>query len=284
MSAFSYLITTPMGYIISFIYSLVKNYGITIILFTIAIKLIMLPLTIKQQKSMIAIQKLNPELEALRKKYANDQQRLSQETMKVYQKHGVSPTGGCLPLLIQFPIIIGLYQVVTRPLQYIMHMSTDAIQKVAEVLLAAGKIDKTVASQAIKQSQITVARAMADNAALVEEKLGEAVSAINFDFFGLDLALTPSFSQVNLLWLIPILSALTAYLTSVVTTKLSGSSQQSDQMKSMNIMMPLMSGYFCFIMPTGVGLYWIMSNVIQLIQQVVLTKLLKKNDTKGESK
>ena len=282
MSAFSYLITTPMGYIISFIYSLVKNYGITIILFTIAIKIIMLPLAVKQQKSMVAIQKLNPELEALRKKYANDQQRLSQETMKVYQKHGVSPTGGCLPLLIQFPIIIGLYQVVTRPLQYIMHMGTDVIQKVADILLEAGKIEANVATTALKQSQITVARAMADNAALIEEKIGSAVSAINFDFFGLDLALTPNFGQMSLLWLIPILSALTAYLTSAITTKLSGNKQQAEQMKSMNIMMPLMSGYFCFIMPAGVGLYWIMSNVIQLIQQVVLTKLLMKKEAKGE--
>ena len=202
--------------------------------------------------------------------------------MKVYQKHGVSPTGGCLPLLIQFPIIIGLYQVVTRPLQYIMHMGTDVIQKVADVLLEAGKIEANVATTALKQSQITVARAMADNAALIEEKIGSAMSAINFDFFGLDLALTPNFGEMSLLWLIPILSALTAYLTSAITTKLSGNKQQAEQMKSMNIMMPLMSGYFCFIMPAGVGLYWIMSNVIQLIQQVVLTKLLMKKEAKGE--
>ncbi len=271
-----------MGYIISFIYSLVKNYGITIILFTIAIKVLMLPLAVKQQKSMVAIQKLNPELQALQKKYANDQQRLSQETMKVYQKHGVSPAGGCLPLLIQFPIIIGLYQVVTRPLQYIMHMGTDVIQKVADILLAAGKIEQTVASQAVKQTQITVARAMADNAALIEGKLGEAVSTINFDFFGMDLALTPNFGQFSALWLIPVLSALTAYLSGVITTKLSGNGQQAEQMKSMNIMMPLMSGYFCFIMPAGVGLYWIMSNVFQLVQQVVLNKILTKKSMKGE--
>lgn len=279
MGAFSLLITTPLGYIISFIYDLVQNYGFAIIIFTIIVKLLMLPLVIKQQKSTVQMQKIQPELKVLQKKYANDQQRLSQETMKLYKKYDINPAGGCLPLLIQLPIIFGLYQVITRPMQYILHMGTDLIQKVADVLKDGGFITEAVANLATKQNQITVASSMADNLAFVEEKVGQVLSTINFDFFGLDLSLTPKLSVVSVLWIIPILSAVTAYLSGKITTKLSGNEQAAEQMKSMNIMMPLMSGYFCFIMPTGVGLYWVMSNVIQIIQQIVVTKIMLKKQS-----
>lgn len=278
MGAFSLLITTPLGYIISFIYDLVQNYGLAIIIFTILVKFIMLPLVVKQQKSTVQMKMVQPELQKLQKKYANDQQRLSQETMKLYKKYNISPAGGCLPLLIQLPIILGLYQVITRPMQYILHMGTDLIQKIANVLKDGGFITEQIANYATKQNQITVASAMADNLAFVEEKVGTALSTINFDFFGLDLSLTPQLSNPSILWIIPILSAVTAYLSGKITTKLSGNDQAAEQMKTMNIMMPLMSGYFCFIMPTGVGLYWVMSNVIQVIQQVVVTKIMLKKE------
>ena len=278
MGAFSLLKTTPLGYIISFIYDLVQNYGLAIIIFTILVKFIMLPLVVKQQKSTVQMKMVQPELQKLQKKYANDQQRLSQETMKLYKKYNISPAGGCLPLLIQLPIILGLYQVITRPMQYILHMGTDLIQKIANVLKDGGFITEQIANYATKQNQITVASAMADNLAFVEEKVGTALSTINFDFFGLDLSLTPQLSNPSILWIIPILSAVTAYLSGKITTKLSGNDQAAEQMKTMNIMMPLMSGYFCFIMPTGVGLYWVMSNVIQVIQQVVVTKIMLKKE------
>ncbi len=274
MGAFSLLITTPLGYIISFIYDLVQNYGFAIIIFTLIVKIIMLPLVIKQQKSTVQMQKIQPELQAIQKKYANDQQRLSQETMKLYKKYNINPAGGCLPLLIQLPIVFGLYQVITRPMQYILHMGTDLIQKVADILKEGGFITEAVANFATKQNQITVASSMAENLAFVQEKVGSALSTLNFDFFGLDLSLTPSFSQPSILWVIPVLSAVTAYLSGKITTKLSGNQQAAEQMKTMNIMMPLMSGYFCFIMPTGVGLYWVMSNVVQIVQQVVVTKIM----------
>lgn len=278
MNVFSLLITTPLGYIIRFVYDIVKNYGLAIILFTIVVKLIMLPLVIKQQKSTVQMKKIQPELQKIQKKYANDQQRLSQETMKLYKKYDINPAGGCLPLLIQFPIIFGLYQVVTRPMQYILHMGTDLIQKIADVLKEGSFITEQVANYATKQNQITVASAMADNLAFVEEKVGVTLSTINFDFFGLDLSLTPQLSQPSVLWIIPILSAVTAYLSGKITTKLSGNDQATEQMKTMNLMMPLMSGYFCFIMPTGVGLYWVMSNVVQIVQQIVVTKIMLKKE------
>lgn len=270
MNVFSLLITTPLGYILSAIYSLVQNYGMAILIFTVVVKLILMPLLAKQQKSMQQMQKVQPLLEKAQKKYANDKQKLQQETLKIYQENNVSPAGGCLPLLIQFPIIIGLYQVITKPLQYILHLDVETIEKIAKVL----------SLDVAKTSQITIANAISENAALIQEKVGVAVEAINFDFFGLNLSLTPDLKFISWLWVIPILSAITSYLVSIISRQLSGNSAANEQMKTMNIIMPLMSGYFCFIMPAGVGVYWVASNIMQVIQQTLLTMYYKRKDEK----
>lgn len=271
MNVFSLLITTPLGYILSAIYSLVQNYGLAILIFTVVVKLIMMPLLAKQQKSMQQMQKVQPLLEKAQKKYANDKQKLQQETVKIYQENNVSPAGGCLPLLIQFPIIIGLYQVITKPLQYILHLDVEVINKIADVL----------SMDSARTSQITIANAITENAALIQEKVGVAVEAINFDFFGLNLSLTPDLKFISWLWIIPILSAITSYLVAIISKKLSGNtSAANEQMKTMNIIMPLMSGYFCFIMPAGVGVYWVASNIMQVLQQTLLTMYYKRKDEK----
>ena len=271
MNVFSLLITTPLGYILSAIYSLVQNYGIAILVFTLVVKLLMMPLLAKQQKSMRQMQKVQPLLEKAQKKYANDKQKLQQETVKIYQENNVSPAGGCLPLLIQFPIIIGLYQVITKPLQYVLHLDTEVIKKIAEVL----------SKDPARTSQIEIANAISKNAELIQEKVGLVVETINFDFFGLDLSMTPDLKFISWLWIIPILSAITSYVVAIVSKNLSGNTTAAnEQMKTMNIIMPLMSGYFCFIMPAGIGIYWIASNVMQVLQQIILTAYYKRKDEK----
>ncbi len=281
-NVFELLITTPLGYILRFIFDIVgNNYGIAIIIFTLIVKLCMLPLFVKQQKSTAEMAKLKPELDKINKKYANNksqeaQQKMNQETMKLYQEHGVNPMGGCLPLLIQFPIIIGLYQVITRPMQYLMMLSTETIEKVSNFLLSNKLITEKVAQFALKQNQIEVAREALKHIDLIKEKIGVTLLNINFDFFGMDLSLKPTFSKMDVLWIIPILSAATAYLSNMIMQKLSGNPQQNQQMASMNVIMPLMSGYFCFIMPTGVGIYWIMSNVVQILQQIIISKIMQR--------
>ena len=115
MSLFD-IITVPLGFIINMIYRLVQNYGVAIIIFTIIVKLILLPLNIKSQKAMRKQQKIQPILAELQKKYANDKEKLQQEMMKLYKDNNVSMMGGCLPMLIQMPILIGLYNVIRSPL------------------------------------------------------------------------------------------------------------------------------------------------------------------------
>ena len=137
LSLFELLITRPLGFIIRMIYDLVQNYGLSIILFTIVVKLILMPLQAKSQKAMKKQQKIQPIVAELQKKYANDQQKLQAEMMKVYKENGVSMTGGCLPLLIQFPILIGLYSVIRRPITYIKGINFSdetVIERVKTVL------------------------------------------------------------------------------------------------------------------------------------------------------
>ncbi len=229
-----YIVIKPLTFIIELIYNFVQNYGWTIILFTVIVKLILLPLNIRSQKAMKKTQKIQPYLAELQKKYANDKEKLNMEMMKLYRENNVSMTGGCLPLLIQMPILIGLYQVISN-------MSKNP--------------------------------------------------EINFNFLGLNLEKIPSeslqplmsgnFSDLGtvLLILIPILAVLASWLSTKTMQsqqKAQGeAAEQAAQMtNSMNLMMPIMTGFFTFTLPAGMGLYWIVSSVVQIVQQIVLNKIL----------
>lgn len=290
-----------MGWIIEQIYNLVSNYGLAIILFTVIIKLILLPLNIKSQKSMKKQQKIQPVLAELQQKYANDQEKLQKEMMKLYKENNVSMTGGCLPMLIQFPILIGLYRVIQRPITYLAGIS---IQELMEGDFA-NKILMLRDAMADKIGNLATATVdmIAKNSQIQLSKWAEIVNgpsdpwAFNFNFLGLDLSNTPStafgnlmrmdFSNwsVILLLIIPILAVIASIATTKITQMQSGQTKNSaadatnSMAKSMNLMMPLMTAFFTLTLPAGLGIYWIISSVVQIIQQVVLNYYF---DKKGE--
>lgn len=292
LSLFDMLIYRPLGFIIQIIYDLVQNYGLAIILFTIVIKLLLMPLQVKSQKAMKRQQKVQPIIAELQKKYANDQQRLSQEMMKVYKENNVSMTGGCLPLLIQFPILIGLYNIIRRPLTYIrgVNFSDKAIvEKVKELASSVGEKIPNM-EQFVQNEQIKIST-WANEHNITDWE-------INFDFLGLDLSKTPQFSSifklmngdfkdlsVSLLILIPAIAMLLTWLSSKYSQKLSGTAnakntneQAQSMTNTMNILMPLMTGYFTFILPSGIGIYWIISSVMQVVQQFIITKFIDRKE------
>ncbi len=280
------------------IYDLVANYGLAIILFTIIVKLILLPLQIKSQKAMKRQQKVQPIIAELQKKYANDQQRLQQEMMKVYKENNVSLSGGCLPLLIQFPILIGLYRVIQQPITYIKGINLlDAanaenvklvMAEVAEKFPAAiGNLASATVEQINKVYQIQLS-----TWANLLGKAEELSWDINFNFLGLDLSGIPSsslapilsgnFSDIGtvLLILIPALAIFTTWLSMKYSQSLTAAPQTAQgednpaqsMTKSMSLMMPIMTGIFTFTLPSGMGIYWIISNIAQMAQQFILTK------------
>ncbi|MBR3791228.1 MAG: YidC/Oxa1 family membrane protein insertase [Clostridia bacterium] len=296
------IITIPLGYIIDLIYRVVENYGLSIIIFTIIVKLLLLPLNIKSQKAMRKQQKIQPILVELQKKYANDQQKLQQEMMKLYKDNDISMAGGCLPMLIQLPVLIGLYRVIQAPIKYLLHVNiTDAgvVDKINNIVaLMSEKFPQEIGSYATMGAEKLFKNAQIQLATWSEKVLDAADAwIVNFDFLGLNLSQVPSaglsaltkgdFSQIGTiaLLIIPALAVLTTWLSTKQTQNMSGQSNQSEneqaaQMgKSMTMMMPIMTGFFTISLPSGMGIYWIVSNVLQMIQQNVLNKYF---DSKGD--
>ena len=318
-----------LGWILDVFYRLFGNYGFAIILFTVFIKAVLLPLDIKQKKSMAKTQKIQPLLMEIQKKYANEKEKLNQETMKIYQKYGINPMGGCLPMLIQFPIIIALYWVVKKPVTYMMGVGEGDIWRIAEAFNAWAQANVNLLPESIKNIvpvtysssmanntfgtyEISIAQQLFNHPEILEHPFiknwDQTIKLIDFRFFGLDLSEIPSLNEFLgvfvgrvsnlsvdkvLLWLIPLFSGLSSFASSKVAVMQQGGEKKKEKnvvvaeadrvekensaastMKTMNIMMPLFSAWFAFTLPAAVGLYWIISNIIQIIQQVVVTKYL----------
>ena len=251
---FGILIVRPFGLLLQWLYSIVQNYGIAVILFALLVKLVCIPLTIKSKKSMLAMSAMNAELQQLQKKYANNRVKLNEEMQKLYEKHGVSPMSGCLPNLIPLPIMMGLYYAVQQPLQYIVGLSRETVIALAQMI----GLDQFAGANYTVQIKIAEKlNAFVDGSGHFSDAVtnclqsGETIFPLDFHFFGLNLADTPSISHPSIIWIIPILSGLTAFLSSYIMQKMQGTqnSAAAGQMKMLNFMMPLMSLYFAFILP-----------------------------------
>ena len=208
-----------MNVILTALYSLtqtlgVPSYGLAIILLTVLIKLLVYPLTKKQLQSMKAMQRIQPQLQKLQEKYKNNPQVLQQKMMELYQKEGANPMSGCLPMLIQMPILMGMY--------YTLY---------------------------------------------------------SFDYGGAapSFLWLPSLSETDPLYALPLLSALTTYLTSK-TMQSSNNANQNQQMKVLTYMMPIFIGWISLNFPSGLVLYWVTMNVVQIVQQLWINKFDNPSD------
>lgn len=277
---FGYLIVRPFGLILLSLYNFVHNYGLAVILFALIVKLCCVPLAIKGKKSMLAMTALNAEMQQLQKKYANNRAKLNEEIQALYERRGVSPMSGCLPNLIPLPIMMGLYYAVQQPLQYIVGLSRETVIALAQMI----GLDQLAGANYTVQILIAEKlNAFVDGSGHFSDAVtnclqsGETIFPLDFHFFGLNLADTPSISHPSIIWIIPILSGLTAFLSSYIMQKMQGTqnSAAAGQMKMLNFMMPLMSLYFAFILPGAIGIYWIFNNVFTCVQEIILTKTLR---------
>ncbi|WP_283124967.1 YidC/Oxa1 family membrane protein insertase [Angelakisella massiliensis] len=259
----------PLGYIMWAMYQLVHNYAVALVLFTVATKLLLLPLSIKQQKGTIKLQIIQPQIQELQNKYKNNPQKLNEEIQALYQRENYSMMSGCLPMLIQFPILFGLIDVIYRPLTHITHLSAEVLTQIQNICTA------NAISLGSYAPQIDMLKAIQSSPELFAEvgaDVIEKVNSLNMVCFGLDMTVTPGFG-LNLLVLVPLLSGATAFLMSWITMRNSPASQSAGgSTKMMMYMMPLMSVWFTTLVPVGVGLYWIISNLVASVQAVVLNK------------
>ncbi len=264
-------IATFFGAIIRFIYHILgNNYALSIIIFTIFTKLILLPLYIKQMKSQEELNKIAPLDKKIREKYKDNKEKMSEEVTKLYAEHKINPLGGCLPLLIQIPIIIAMFYIVKQPLTYIIQMPQEEIKTYTMTLL--NKEDVTTGE--MQSNEITVAK---DN------------NIIDMSFIGINLGDTPSnvFSKDEtekaspFSLLIPILSLVVSIIQVKQMKKNSNmTEEQMEMQKTNNLMMPLFSAFISYTMPLALGIYWLLGSVFQLVQQYVINKIIKKDTEK----
>lgn len=272
MSFIINLLATPLGCIMWACYRLVKNYGITIILFTLATKIIMFPLSIYIQKNSISMVKINPQLNEIKMKYAGDKEKIADEQMKIYEKEGYNPLVGMVPTLIQIPIIFGLIDVIYKPMRHLLHINKDIInafvQKACEIKGVAdlGSSAQLVAVDLIKNPSYTSQFSDLSSSLKGVDAAISQIQGFHTTFLMWDFAGVPSLTHItNLIW-IPILAGISAWLLCFFQNR--DNVLQIEQSKKsqwgMTIFMIAFSTYFAFIVPAGVGFYWVIGNLMAI--------------------
>ena len=289
------IITKPFAWLMVKLYELTGNYGVAIILFALCVNLILSPFMAKSKKSMMRTSRIQPRINELQRKHEGNQQKLQEEMSKLYREEGINPMSGCIWSLIPFPILIALYSVIRQPITKMMWAAQSVVDNLQELLVSNGLYE--IPAKADAYLEIRLANIAHNNWDLITPELGDKLAGLmdlDFSFLGLNLGTQPSwkapfttdYSDPSVwlpaigLFLIPFISAGLTWLTSKVATMNNPQQQGNDQaaatMQSMNIMMPLMSIWICFIMPAAMGIYWIANSVFGMTRDYFLTKYYSK--------
>lgn len=292
-------IANLFGYLLNFLYNTFNNYGIAIIVFSVILRIILIPVTIFQQKSMKKSAELQEKMKEIQKKYKNNPEKLNQETMNLYKTEKVNPLSGCLSSILQIIIILSVFWLVSKPLTYMKKVPQDTINNYVTEIKEAGS-----STSAYQEIDVIKQKGQQD----------ENVN-INLDFFGIDLSMVPNANMKDLkVYIIPVLYVLTSFLSMKLTNKqtktkkketlaIAEKSQDSKEntekeekdpaeeaaesmeimSNSMNYMFPIMAISISFVTPLGLALYWLVSNVLIMIERVIIDKIYdKKDEKKGE--
>lgn len=262
----------PLGWILQQFSALFSgNFAWAVFMFTLVVNLLMIPLSIKSQKSSVGQIRIKPKLDALKKKYGDDKQRYSMEMQKLYQQENISMSGGCLPMLIRLPIMMGIYSVVLSPLTYILNINNTVV---TAATTAAGKLAEK--SSYLELDVIEKIKTLSFSG---KDTVEGALNEVDFNFFGIDLTKTPDF-DINIFakwdatWIIPILAFAAAMASSFITMAIQKKTNpDAPRMAGMMFTMPFISLIIGFSVPCAAGLYWayssIISSVIQAVVQIV---------------
>lgn len=288
------------GYVLKFLYTLVGNYGWAIILFSILVKLIMLPISIKQQKAMKKNEKLQKEMKQIQFKYKNDPEKMNQEVMALYKREGASPFSGCLSSIIQIILLFSVFLLVRSPLTYMVKMDTDAISKMESIVSEENSGTK---NSYVEIGVIQYVKTLEDVNSVSEKyefNINDYVDQINLnmEFLGIDLSQVPTqnWKDVRTL-IIPALYVISSFASIKLTSNMSKKKEEKklitdgeenkegenynpmqDATKTMTWMMPIMSISIAIIAPLGLALYWLMNNILMIIERLVYNKILNKEE------
>ena len=291
------------GYLLQFVYHLVNNYGLAIILFTVIIKILLLPLSIKQQRSMKKSAELNEKMKVLQFKYKNDPEKLNQEMMNLYKSENMSPFSGCLTAIIQLLLLLSIFYLVRSPLTYMEKIPTESINNYVQQLKDDGKTISQVYPEIdlIREYQ-TIKEKNPEDANV--EKIN-----IQMNFLGLDLSKIPQQNMTDYtVYIIPVLYILSSFISIRMTTAMQEKQNKANKEKKeqkevqidgttgkelvpqeeenemdavmqtnkmMSWMMPIMSISIAFVAPLGLDLYWLVSNILMIVERIILDKIIK---------
>lgn len=286
MQALYEILGAPFGWVISLFYGITNNYLLSILCLTIIVRLCLLPASISQQKGMAKQARLQPKLRRIQKKYEGDQRKIQEETQALYAREGTSGmTAGCLPTLIQLPIMLGLFQVNYHPLTMVLRIPdsvVEALKAVAKPLaeaanpnLSASRLDYQIEIHTLNVfNQID----KASIPGLTDDMIARITQfSEKFNFLGMDLSSVPDYKSFSVLWAIPITSGLISLLMSIYSLarqrKMNPEMAKNPAMGCTMLMTPLMQVWFGFLFPISVGLYSIMSVSLSFLQMVILNHL-----------
>lgn len=298
-------IANLFGYLLNFLYNLFNNYGIAIIVFTILLRIILIPITVSQQKSMKKNAKVQEKMKEIQKKYKNNPEKLNQETIELYKREKVSPFSGCLSSIIQIILIISVFWLVSKPLTYMKKVDSNKVNEYIEQI-------KTEEGKTSAYPEIQV----------IQTKSAEdSEVAINMDFLGLDLSKVPNQNLKDItVYIIPVLYVITSFVSIKMTNNMQDKAKEKkkadkekksaenkendeekaliseeeakseeaieamqDMTKSMNYMIPIMSITIAFIAPLGLALYWLVSNIAMIIERIIINKISENKKEEEEN-
>ena len=279
---FGYYICWPFAWLTRQIYLLTGSYALAILLFTVIVKLILLPFQLKSKKSMLRMNRMQGKLKDIQTRYANNKQKQQEEMAELYAREGINPMSGCLWSFIPFPIIIALYYIIRMPMKYFMNMGEEAINGVrtlAETLgFTAG------GTQQAAYEQIYLAKFAHEHWADFAGKFEHLID-LDYNFIGIDLASTPSslFDQFPHggwamwgLFALPIIATIAQFAMTIVSMKANGNSSMQGTGKTMMYMMPLMTLWMGFILPGALSIYWAAQAAFSVVQELTLNKYFNK--------
>lgn len=288
------------GYVLQLLYNIVGNYGWAIILFSVLVKAIMIPISIKQQRTMKKNQKIQEEVKQIQFKYKNEPEKMNQEMMALYKREGMSPFSGCLSSIIQIVLLFSVFLLVRQPLTYMVKMDADVISKMENVITEQEEGNKNAYAEiAVIQyvNNLDNKTSVSKDESFDMKEYAEQAN-LNMDFFGIDLSQVPknNWKDVKVL-IIPILYIISSFVSIRLSMNTNnkqnkekklitdGKEQEEekynpmdDANKTMVWMMPIMSVSIAAIAPLGLALYWLMNNILMIVERLVYNKIFEKEE------
>lgn len=306
------------GYVLKFLYNTVNNYGVAIILFSVLLRIILIPITIKQQKTIKKSTKIQEAMKEIQVKYKNNPEKLNQETIELYRKENMSPFSGCFSAILQILIILSVFWLVSQPLKYMVKVEkNEELKNIVQTYK--DEIDGEETKSTYPEIQI-ISRIEDDYKEIVSKLEQEDVEnreelevqkenlekvRINMDFLGLDLSKVPT-QNLNdwRVYIIPLLYVLTSFASIKLTTAMQNNKEkkkdiiigeektEQDDMadsiaqmnNSMSYMMPIMSISIAIIAPLGLALYWLVSNILMIVERLIINKIMSSKEEEEDAK